>query len=99
VTFLAAIPWAGVAAAVAVLALCIGGYLVYLERRRARGQTRMVAMVRKRRELTQRLGELAGDSASQLAQLEARRQGDATTSLAVLEAAISRAERRRAGEP
>lgn len=87
--------WAtsALALGVAVLALCAAGYLLLLERMRDRGETRTVALVRRRRELTLRLQELAGESATQLAQLEAKRQQDATTSIAVLEAAIARAER------
>ena len=76
-----------------IVALAVAVYLLLRERVRATGETKMVAMVRRRRELTQRLHDLAGESSSELARLEAKRQGDASTSIAVLEAAVQRAEK------
>lgn len=67
---------------------------VVLVRARRRGRGLSTAdMVRRRRELQQQLQDLAGDAGSQLAQLEGRRLGEASTSLAALEAAIARAEK------
>lgn len=63
------------------------------ERARDSGKTAMVAMVRRRRELSERLNALAGPNASELAQLEARRRGIHSASIEALEAAIARAER------
>lgn len=57
-------------------------------------QTRMVTMVRRRRELSVQLTELAGEQSRQLLQTQARRMNGAMTDIAVLEAAVARAERR-----
>jgi hypothetical protein len=63
------------------------------QRTRARGNTPIVALVRRRHKLTQRLNELAGERSSDLLRLESRRLGASTASFEVLEAAIERAER------
>lgn len=57
-------------------------------------ETQMVALVRRRRELNSQLAELAGDQGRQLLQAEARRMRGSATDIAVLEAAVARAERR-----
>ncbi len=91
--------WSVLLMGAAVLALGVAAFLLLRERLLNSGRTRTVAMVRRRRELTERLHELAGESGgSELARLEARRQGDASTSIPVLEAAIARAERQLARE-
>lgn len=82
----------------AVMALVGAVYLHYRERLQHAGRTKTVALVRRRRELTERLQELAGDNGSELARLEARRQGGASSSIPVLEAAIARAERHQVRE-
>ncbi|WP_225782578.1 hypothetical protein [Xenophilus sp. Marseille-Q4582] len=56
-------------------------------------ETQMVALVRRRRELTSQLAELAGDQSKQLLQAEARRLKGSASDIAVLEAAVARAER------
>lgn len=83
-------PW-DVVLPCAVLVLLVVAMYVYFRRRG--GRTTTADMVRRRRELTQQLNELAGERSSEFVQLEARRQRDATTSNAVLEAAIARARR------
>lgn len=85
--------WSVLLMGAAVMALVGAGYLLFRERLLAGGRTKTVALVRRRRELMERLQELAGDSSTELARLEARRQGDASSSIPVLEAAIARAER------
>ncbi|MBS0429403.1 MAG: hypothetical protein JSR41_19155 [Proteobacteria bacterium] len=90
--------WSVLAMGAAVMALVGAVYLHYRERLQDAGRTKTVALVRRRRELTERLQELAGDGGSELARLEARRQGDASSSIPVLEAAIARAERQLARE-
>ena len=77
----------------AVMALIGAVYLHFRERLQEAGRTKTVALVKRRRELTERLQELAGDNGSELVRLEARRQRDASSSIPVLEAAIARAER------
>ena len=57
-------------------------------------ETQMVALVRRRRELNSQLAELAGDEGRQLLQAEARRMKGSASDIAVLEAAVARAERR-----
>lgn len=56
-------------------------------------ETQMVALVRRRRELNSQLAELAGDQSKQLLQSEARRMRGSASDIAVLEAAVARAER------
>jgi hypothetical protein len=56
-------------------------------------ETPTVALVRRRRELTTRLHELAGDDDAELLRSEARRLSAGTASVEVLEAAVERAER------
>lgn len=56
-------------------------------------ETQMVALVRRRRELNLQLAELAGDQSRQLLQAEARRMQGSASDIAVLEAAVARAER------
>lgn len=56
-------------------------------------ETQMVALVRRRRELNSQLAELAGDQGRQLVQAEARRMRGSASDIAVLEAAVARAER------
>ncbi|MBN8751386.1 Uncharacterised protein [Xylophilus ampelinus] len=90
--------WSVLAIGAAVMALVGAVYLHYRERLQDAGRTKTVALVRRRRELTERLQELAGDNGSELARLEARRQRDASSSIPVLEAAIARAERQLARE-
>jgi len=90
--------WSALLMGAALLALVGAVYLHFRERLLASGRTKTVALVKRRRELTERLQELAGESSSQLAQLEARRQRDASSSIPVLEAAIARAERQLARE-
>jgi hypothetical protein len=85
--------WSVLALGAAVMALVGAVYLHYRERLQDAGRTKTVALVRRRRELTERLQELAGDYGSELARLEARRQRDASSSIPVLEAAVARAER------
>ncbi|MFT4266546.1 MAG: hypothetical protein QM586_04875 [Xenophilus sp.] len=85
--------WLIAAALVIVLVLAV------LRRARRGGRKLTMAdLVRRRRELQQQLQELAGDAGPQLLQLEARRRGEASTSLAVLEAAVARAEKMQAHE-
>lgn len=72
----------------------IGSAIALFRRRsRAQGNTPMVQLVRRRRELTQRLNDLAGPSGAEMARLEARRKGLSSVSIEALEAAIARAER------
>jgi len=72
----------------------LGGLIAHWRRRsQARGNTPMVHLVRRRRELMQRLNDLAGPSGTELARLEARRSGSSSISIEALEAAIARAER------
>jgi len=72
----------------------IGGVMAHFRRRsQSRGNTPMVHLVRRRRELTQRLNDLAGPSSTELARLEARRTGSSSISIEALEAAVARAER------
>lgn len=78
--------------------LCVLVAAVLMRVRRRGRKLSAADLVRRRRELQQQLQELAGDAGSQLARLEARRMGEASTSLAVLEAAIARAERIQASE-
>ena len=61
--------------------------------RRAPRETATVALVRRRRELTAQLRDLAGDDVAGLLQSEARRMRATTGSVEVLEAAVARAER------
>ena len=56
-------------------------------------ETHMVALVRRRRELNSQLAELAGDQSKHLLQAEARRMRGSASDIAVLEAAVARAER------
>lgn len=56
-------------------------------------ETQMVALVRRRRELNSQLAELAGDQCKHLLQAEARRMRGSASDIAVLEAAVARAER------
>ena len=56
-------------------------------------ETQMVTLVRRRRELNSQLAELAGDQSKQLLQAEARRLRGSASDIAVLEAAVARAER------
>lgn len=85
--------WSTVLAIASVIGL-IGGVLAHFRQRsQARGNTPMVHLVRRRRELTQRLNELAGPSATELARLEGRRSGASSISIEALEAAVARAER------
>ncbi|MDA7417050.1 hypothetical protein PGB34_11820 [Xenophilus arseniciresistens] len=73
---------------------------VVMRRARKRGpggakvrETQMVALVRRRRELHAQLLALAGDQGRQLLQAEARRLKGSPSDIAVLEAALARAER------
>lgn len=56
-------------------------------------ETQMVALVRRRHELQAQLTALAGEQGRQLLQAEARRLRSNATDIAVLEAAVARAER------
>ena len=56
-------------------------------------ETQMVALVRRRRELNSQLAELAGEQGKHLVQAEARRLKGSASDIAVLEAAVARAER------
>ncbi|RZL68345.1 MAG: hypothetical protein EOP77_01655 [Variovorax sp.] len=83
--------------AVAALALVA---IVYLRQRSMGGgwgqgprETPTVALVRRRRELSDQLREMAGDGGSDLLRAEARRIGGSAGSIEVLEAAVARAER------
>jgi hypothetical protein len=80
----------GLAAIAALWALLI---LVLREKLRDLRETPTVALVRKRRELTARLHELAGNDDAELLRSEARRLRAGTASIEVLEAAIERAKR------
>ena len=85
--------WSMVLAIAGVVGL-IGGVLAHFRQRsQARGNTPMVHLVRRRRELMERLNELAGPSGTELARLEARRTGSSSISIEALEAAVARAER------
>lgn len=82
------------------LTLVAVGSVVYLRSRagsptpdRAPRETPMVALVRRRRELSAQLLDLAGDGGTDLLQAEARRQRASAVSIEVLEAAVARAER------
>lgn len=86
------------------LAVALGGILLVglvliprLKKGRGRDkkirETQMVALVRRRRELNSQLAELAGDQSKQLLQAEARRMRGSASDIAVLESAVSRAER------
>lgn len=91
--------WSVLLMGAAVMALVAAAYIHFRERLLSSGRTKTVALVRRRRELTERLNELAGEEGgSELARLEARRQRDASSSIPVLEAAIARAERLQARE-
>jgi hypothetical protein len=76
-----------------VLVILIVGILLLRQRSRSRGETPMVALVRRRRELSAQLQALAGDSSNEILRYEARRLRAATNSVEVLEAAVERAER------
>lgn len=56
-------------------------------------ETPTVALVRRRRELSAQLREMAGDGGADLLRAEARRIGAGLGSLEALEAAVARAER------
>lgn len=63
-------------------------------RRSGRGrETEIVALVRRRRELNAQLSALAGEQGRMLLQAEARRLKGSPSDIAVLEAALARAER------
>ena len=80
--------------AAATLAALVGlAWMRFRQNARARGRTPLVDLVRRRRELTARLNELAGPSATELARLEARRRNASPISIEALEAAVARAER------
>lgn len=82
----------GIAAACAVVFVALG-VVAFRSHVRDRGNTPMVALVRRRRELTSQLQSLAGDSAGELLRAEARRHRGSVTDIAVLERAVDRAER------
>ena len=89
--------WAPACLALAALALVA---VVYLRQRSMGGgwglgprETPTVALVRRRRELSDQLREMAGDGGSDLLRAEARRIGASQGSIEVLEAAVARAER------
>jgi len=91
--------WIVVLTGAVVVAFVAATWLLLRRRRLDSGRTKTVALVRRRRELIERLHELAGESGgSELARLEARRLRDASSSIPVLEAAIARAERQLARE-
>lgn len=86
-------------ACVVFTALAIG-VAIYLRRRppasrpvRPLRETATVALVRRRRELTAQLRELAGDDSTDLVRGEARRRKGSPQDIDVLEAAVARAER------
>jgi hypothetical protein len=82
-----------------VLTAVAVGVAMYLRRRRPvqpfrpLRETATVALVRRRRELTSQLRELAGDESADLVKGEARRRKGSTLDIDVLEAAVARAER------
>lgn len=88
-----ALTWMGWLVSGASLATLIGAAFVEFRRRAtARGRMRNVALLRRRRELTQRLNQLAGPKGMELARRQARRLGTSPLSIEALEAAIERAE-------
>ena len=87
--------WLAVGAGLVLLVVLVVMQRVNKRRPRDRRprETQMVALVRRRRELNSQLAELAGDQGRQLLQAEARRMKGSSSDIAVLEAAVARAER------
>lgn len=89
--------WVVVCLGLTALAMGVAACLLQRNRRLAPGrpprETKTVALVRRRRELSAHLRELAGDGGSDLLLAESRRLRASTGTLEVLEAAVATAER------